>query len=243
MDWLSGPFPLIIAHRGASADAPENTMAAFALAAEQGAHGVEFDVRLSADGNIVIMHDETVDRTTNGRGRVSKMSAGALRELDAGEGQPVPMLDEVFEAFGPSMLYNVELKEFGLWGKGLEEAVADRIDAYHLHNQVVVSSFNPLAVRRARRRLSATTMTGLVWMKGPRMLRQLLAPAQADHPHYPLVNETYMAWARERGLRVHTWTVDDAEDARRLADLGVHALLTNRPREISAALDAGKLSR
>lgn len=242
MDWLSGRVPLIIAHRGASADAPENTIAAFALAAEQGAHGIEFDVRLSADGNIVIMHDDTVERTTNGTGRVSKMSAAALRELDAGGGQPVPTLDEVFEAFGPSMLYNVELKEFSLWGKGLEEAVADRIDAYHLHNQVVVSSFNPLAVRRARRHLSATTMTGLVWMKGPRNVRHLLAPARADHPHYSLVDEAYMAWARERGLRVHTWTVDDEQEARRLVALGVHALLTNRPRAIIAALRAGGLS-
>lgn len=243
MDWLSGPSPLIIAHRGASADAPENTMAAFGLAADQGAHGVEFDVRLSADGNIVIMHDDTVDRTTNGSGRVSELSVAALRELDAGMGQPVPTLDEVFEAFGPSMLYNVELKEFGLWGRGLESAVADRIDAYHLHNQVLVSSFNPLAVRRARRQLSATTMTGLVWMKGPRSLRYLLAPTHADHPHYPLVDEAYMSWARERGLRVHVWTVDDVEEARRLAALGVHALITNRPHDIAAALDVGVESR
>lgn len=242
MDWLSGPTPLIIAHRGASADAPENTMAAFGLAMEQGAHGIEFDVRLSVDGNVVIMHDATVDRTTNGTGRVSKMSAAALRELDAGGGQPPPTLDDVFEALGPSMLYNVELKEFGLWGKGLEEAVADRIDAYHLHNQVLVSSFNPLAVRRVRRYLSVTTLTGLVWMKGPRTLSHLLASAQADHPHYPLVDEAYMAWARERGLRVHTWTVDEVREARRLVALGVHALITNRPGEIIAGLDAGELS-
>lgn len=242
MDWSSGPSPLIIAHRGASADAPENTMAAFALAAELGAHGVEFDVRLSADGNIVIMHDDTVDRTTNGSGRVSEFSVAALRELDAGMGQPVPTLDEVFEAFGPSMLYNVELKEFGLWGRGLESAVADRIDAYHVHNQVLVSSFNPLSVRRARRQLSATTMTGLVWMKGPRNLLHLLAPSHADHPHYSLVDEAYMAWARERGLRVHVWTVDDAEEARRLAALGVQALITNKPRDMVAALDAGEQS-
>lgn len=217
-------------------------MAAFSLATEQGAHGIEFDVRLSADGNVVIMHDDTVDRTTNGTGRVSKMTAAALRELDAGGGQPVPTLDQVFEAFGPSMLYNVELKEFGLWGKGLEEAVADRIDAYHLHNQVLVSSFNPFAVRRARRRLSATTMTGLVWIKGSRRLLHLLAPVQADHPHYSLVDEAYMAWAAERGLRVHTWTVDSAREARRLATLGVHALLSNKPSEIVAALTGGPLA-
>jgi glycerophosphoryl diester phosphodiesterase len=239
MDWLTGPFPLIIGHRGASAGAPENTLAAFALAQEQGAQGVEFDVRLSADGNVIVMHDATVARTTNGTGRVSQMTTKQLRALDAGMGQPVPTLDDVFEAFGPSMLYNVELKVGGLLDKGLEGAVAERIEAYHLQNHVIVSSFDPLALRRARQQLSATTLTGYLWMQGrtaQRMLRRLLAPAEADHPYYPLVDEAYMAWARERDLRVHVWTVDDAQEARRLAALGVHALITNKPREIAAAL-------
>ncbi len=236
MDWLSGPFPLIIGHRGASAAAPENTLAAFGLAAEQGAHGVELDVRLSADGNVVVIHDATVDRTTNGAGPVSRLSAAELRALDAGMGQPVPTLDDVFQAFGPSLLYNVELKDYGLWGNGLEGAVADRIGAYHLHNQVVVSSFDQLALRRAQRHLSATTMTGTLWMSGPRALRHLLVSAPADHPHYPLVDEEYMAWARSRNLRVHVWTIDEPDEARRLANLGVHALITNRPAEIAAIL-------
>jgi len=238
MDWLSGPFPLIIGHRGASAFAPENTVAAFGLAAEQGAHGVELDVRLSADGNVVVMHDATVERTTNGAGRVSRLSSAQLRALDAGMGQPVPTLDDVFQAFGPGLLYNVELKDYGLWGKGLEGAVADRIDAYHLHSQVVVSSFDLLALRRARDRLSATTMTGMLWMRGPRVLRHLLLNTPADHPHHLLVDEEYMAWARSRNLRVHVWTVDDPHEARRLAKLGVHALITNRPAEIAEVLSA-----
>lgn len=238
MDWFSGPFPLVIGHRGASADAPENTLAAFALALEQGAQGVELDVRLSADGNVVVIHDATVDRTTDGSGRVSRLNAAHLRRLDAGMGQPVPTLDDVFEAFGPAMLYNIELKESGLWGKGLESAVADRIDAYHLHNQVVVSSFNPLSLRRARRQLSTTTMTGSLWMRGPHFLYRMLAlQPPADHPHHPLVDDAYMAWARTHDLRVHVWTVDEAREARRLAALGVHALITNRPRAIATALE------
>lgn len=238
MDWLSGPFPLIIGHRGASADAPENTLAAFALALEQGAQGVELDVRLSADGDVIVMHDATVERTTDGAGPVSKLTAEQLRSLDAGQGQPVPTLDDVFEAFGPAMLYNIELKEPGLWGKGLESAVADRIDAYHLHHHVVVSSFSPLSLRRAQQQLSATTMTGFLWMRGPRMLRHLLAPhTPADHPHCAVVDEAYMAWARSRDLHVHVWTVDDVREARRLAGLGIHALITNRPRIIVAALE------
>lgn len=241
MDWLSGPFPLVLGHRGASADAPENTLAAFELALAQGAVGVELDVRLSSDGRVVVIHDATVDRTTNGTGRVGEMTANALRALDTGNGAGVPTLDDVFEAFGPRMLYNVELKVSGLSDKGLAHAVAESIEAHHLQNHVVVSSFHPLAVRGARRELGATTMTGFLWYKAPRLRRLmqgLLPGIEADHPYAPLVDEAYMAWARQRGLRVHVWTVDEAQEARRLAALGVHALITNRPGEIVAALAA-----
>lgn len=238
MDWYSSATPLIIGHRGASAEAPENTLAAFGLAAEQGAHGIELDARLSADGNVVVMHDATVDRTTAGSGAVARMTTEALKALDAGLGQPVPTLDNVFQTFGPSLLYNVELKGCGLWGRGLEEAVADRIAAYHLENQVVVSSFNPLCVRRARSTLSETTMVALVWAYGPRWLSHLPVRAEADHPHYSKVNETYISWARHQGVRVHVWTVDDPSEAQRLTRLGVQAIVTNKPRTIREALAA-----
>lgn len=231
--------PLALAHGGGQRLWPDNSLRAFMGATDLGADVLEIDVHQDADGVFRVIHDATVDRTTDGTGRVSRLTVAELRRLDAGMGQTVPTLDDVFEAFGPSMLYNVELKEYGLWGRGLESAVADRIDAYHLHNQVVVSSFDPFSVRRARRRLSASTMTALLWMNGPRRLRRLLAPAEADHPHHPLVDEAYMAWARARDLRVHTWTVDDPQEAKRLAALGVHALITNRPRELLAALGDG----
>lgn len=236
MDWYASATPLIIGHRGASAGAPENTLAAFGLAAEQGAHGIELDVRMSADGNLVVMHDPTVDRTTNGSGAVAQMTTEALRALDAGLGQPVPTLDQVFQTFGPSLLYNVELKGCGLWGHGLEEAVADRIAAYHLENQVVVASFNPLCVRRARACLSRTTMVALIWARGPRWLKHLPVRAEADHPHYSRVDEAYVSWARRNGYRVHVWTVDDPAKAQRLARFGVQAIITNRPETIREAL-------
>jgi glycerophosphoryl diester phosphodiesterase len=236
MDWYKAQTPLIIGHRGASAAMPENTLAAFALAAEQGADGVELDVRLAADGKVVVIHDDTVDRTTNGQGRVRDLTAAALQALDAGEGQTIPTLDDVFLAFGPSLLYNVELKDFGLGDGGLAVAVADRIAAYHLENQVVVSSFNPLAVRRARRQLPRTTMVGMLWERGPRWLRHLGIRAEADHPHFSLVDDQYLAWVRARQLRIHVWTVDDPGAARRLASLGIHAIITNTPQEIREAL-------
>ena len=236
MDWYAVPPPIILGHRGASAAMPENTLAAFALAAEQGAHGVELDVRLSADGNVIVMHDATVDRTTDGHGPVARMDTAALRALDAGQGQQVPTLDDVFQAFGPALLYNVELKSGSLFDAALAIAVADRVEAYHLENQVVVSSFNPFLVWRARRYFSRTTMLAVLWDRGPRWLYHAIAPVAANHPHHSLVDESYMAWAREHGYRVHVWTVDDPEEAQRLVRLGVDGIITNRPQVIRDAL-------
>jgi glycerophosphoryl diester phosphodiesterase len=236
MDWRSAQTPLVIGHRGASSEAPENTLAAFGLAAEQRADGIELDVRLSADGDVVVIHDDSVERTTSGRGQVRSLGTAELQALDAGMEQGIPTLDDVFLAFGPSLLYNVELKDFGLSDGGLAIAVADRIAAYHLENHVVVSSFNPLAVRRARKNLSRTTMVGILWWKRPRWLRHLGVQAEADHPYFPLVDEEYMDWAREKGYRVHVWTVDEPAEARRLAELGVHGIITNKPALIREAL-------
>lgn len=236
MDWHAAPTPLIIGHRGASAEAPENTLAAFGLAVEQGADGVELDARLSADGDVVVIHDATVERTTGQSGKVRALRTAELQALDAGMEQGIPTLDDVFLTFGPSLLYNVELKDFGLGDNGLAVAVADRIEAYHLENQVVVSSFNPLAVRRARKHLSRSTMVAVIWERGPRWLRHLGVSAEADHPHYSLVDQAYMAWARDNGYRVHVWTVDEPAEAQRLAVLGVHGIITNKPTLIREAL-------
>lgn len=235
-DWFSAPAPLIIAHRGASADAPENTITAFALAAEQAADGIELDVQLSADGVPVIIHDERVDRTTNGQGRVSKLSLEQLQALDAGDGRSIPTLDQVFEIFGPSLLYNVELKS-GFWpDKNLAAAVAERIEGHQLEDRVLVSSFNLIAVRQARHYLSPRTPVALIRMSGFLAAGHTFLSSEADHPHHALVNERYMAWAARQNLGVNVWTVDDPEEAQRLARLGVQGIITNRPEFIRANL-------
>lgn len=236
MDWLSSSRPLIIGHRGASADAPENSLAAFALAKEQGADGVELDVQLSRDDRIVIIHDTTVDRTTNGSGKVSELTLKELQALDAGQGQTIPTLDELLEMLGPSILYNIELKPFAVDADSLATAVADRILAHNLANQVLVSSFNPMMVRRARQHLTPETMVAHIWYKKQFKYKYLLAKAEAHHPKHTLVDEKYMNWARKHGWRVHTWAVDEPEEARRLLDLGVHGLITNKPQFLRESL-------
>ena len=117
--WSDLPSPVIIAHRGDKTHAPENTLAAFKSAAENGADAIEFDVKLTADGRIIVLHDPTVNRTTNGLGKISQLPYAAVRELDAGawfseefRGECIPTLDEVFETVGKRLYMNIELTNY-----------------------------------------------------------------------------------------------------------------------------------
>lgn len=227
--WLTTTSPLVIAHRGASADAPENTLSAFALAAAQGADAVELDVRLSADGWPIIVHDDTVDRTTNGRGRVAELTVAELQNLDAGNGQSIPTLDQLFETFGPAMLYNIELKSRFWPSQGLAAAVADRIESHQLEERVLVSSFNLFLLRQIRRHLPRRTPLALLHSTSWMRYAHSLVDCAAVHPEVELVDADYISWARSLGYRIHVWTVDQPELAKRLVSLGVHGLVTNNP--------------
>jgi glycerophosphoryl diester phosphodiesterase len=232
MSWLTADRPLIIGHRGASADAPENTLAAFALALEQGADGVELDVQLCADGVPVVMHDDTVDRTCDGAGRVSDLTLAELQLLSIAGDHPIPTLDDVFALLGRRALYNVELKALGLSDGGLAAAVARVIAAHNVADRVLISSFSPFTVHAAQRAMPAGVPVALLRERRATRLAHALLRAAADHPEYRLVDEALMAWARRRGLRVNVWTLDDPAEARRLIRLGVHGIITNRPGEM-----------
>jgi glycerophosphoryl diester phosphodiesterase len=227
--WLTTASPLIIGHRGASAEAPENTLAAFKLALAQGAAGIEFDVQVTADGVPVIIHDRLLDRTTNGRGVVTAHTAAQLQPLDAGQGERIPTLDQLFETFGRRLLYNLEIKNVYWRETGAEVAIAGRIQAHNLADRMVISSFNPLALKRIRPHLAGPALLALLRFSGPLQYTRYLFEGEAEHPHYPLVTEAYMANMRHRGRRVHVWTVDDPLEAQRLLRLGVHAIITNKP--------------
>lgn len=243
MNWFTEQTPLILGHRGASADAPENTLKAFKLAIEQGADGFEFDVQLSADGIPVVIHDHTVERTTNGRGAVQAMTAAELQTLDAGDGEPIPTLEQLFETFGDTVLYNIEIKDDSWRNQGTEAAVGQLIAKYQLQTKCLVTSFNALAMRRGREVIPAETPMGMIRMLIPQKYSYHLFNGQADHPHYMLVNPEYMNWAKRRNYRIHVWTVDDPKVAQRLVNLGVHGLITNKPQFIRQQLSlAGRKS-
>jgi glycerophosphoryl diester phosphodiesterase len=237
-------IPMILGHRGASAEAPENTLPAFRLAREQGADGVELDVLRCGTGEVVVFHDDDLERLGKRRGQVRKTSLGALREIDLGDGARIPLLDEVLEETR-GLLVNVELKTPPGWtdrafDDGLAHEVA-RILAHHgAHSRALVSSFDPLLLWRFHR-LQPQVPTGLLFGHGQsRPLRNawaapLMRPT-ALHPEAALVDDLALRAWRRHGYAIHVWTVDAAAEIRCLAALGVDAIITNRPAAARAAL-------
>lgn len=242
--------PLNFAHRGASRKAPANTLAAFRLAAELGADGIELDVHLSKDGEAVVIHDFVVDATTDGHGAVREKTLAELKDLDAGSwfdpafvGQRIPTLQEVIDAVGHRLLLNIELKTKSLRGEGLAVEVVRIIEDNNLSERVVVSSFNPLVVWQIKR-LNPWIPLGLLFSPDqPLFLRQawfrhLIRP-QALHPDHTMVDGEYVRRAKEQGYRVHVWTVDGSDDMRQLMRHGVDLIITNQPDLLAQTLRIG----
>ncbi len=233
-------IPFIIAHRGDSANAPENTLAAFRLALENRADGIELDVMLSADQKLVVIHDDTLDRTTNGHGQVSDTPLAAMRDLDAGrwfkpefEGEPIPLLEEVFAEFGSKFLINVELKNYKTPRDPLPERVVEMVKRYNLSDTVLLSSFNARNLPRVKS-LAPEIRTGLLTLPGVLGLpmRGLLGrrfDADDLHPYYRDVSARMVDSRHKLGQRVNVWTVDAPDDLRRLQSLGVDMVICNDP--------------
>ena len=240
--------PLVFAHRGASDIAPENTLAAFQAAFEVGADGIELDVTRCATGEVIVIHDESVNRTTNGSGRVDGLPFFALRELDAGSwfgsefaGQRIPTLQEVLELLGHRVRINIEIKGRSLRGDGLEEEIAELIRSHSLQREVILSSFNPAALMRAKR-IAPELRRGLlyapdlpIYLSGAWTL-PLVRP-DALHPEHTMVSEKLVRRAHRRGHHIAAWTVDDPQEMQRMIGLGVDVLITNHPGRLRALLD------
>lgn len=226
--------------------APENTLPAFRLAHELGADGIELDVQLTSDGRVVVLHDETLDRTTSGWGPVVHRTLDEVHALDASYGMSgfadahVPTLEEVLEVIGPTgMTINIELKNSVEPYPGLEQAVLALVDAAGLAEQVVYSTFNHISAT-AIARSTQPSRVGLLFedvLAEPWHYADHLA-ARALHPNWKYVSYVPETIARchDLGLAVNVWTVDDPTVARTMADLGADALITNRPDAIRSAL-------
>jgi glycerophosphoryl diester phosphodiesterase len=236
-----------IAHRGASGHAPENTLAAFRLAAEMGAKFIETDLQLTRDANIVAVHDPTVDRTTNGRGRISKMSLAELRGLDAGvkflsvegksyKGERVPTVDEILGfAQTADVSFYLEMKESQSWG--FEQALVGALRRSREMNRVIVISFDATALA-AVRRTEPTLMTGLLDEK-PSVQSVEKAQALGVRQYLPRadrVSPEMIAVAHRADLRVVVWTVNEVEDLRTVLTWGVDGIITDYPDRLAELL-------
>ncbi len=235
------PQPVIFAHRGASAHAPENTLAAFQLALAQKADAIELDVKLSADGKAVVIHDSTVDRTTGSRGRVRDLSFRELRSLDAGSffsetyrGEMIPSLEEVFEAVGGRTFINVELTNYTTPRDSLVETVCMLVKKFGLQKRVLFSSFFASNLSKARAYLPEVPR-GLLAFNGllgawARSFGFNFGRYQALHPYLNDVSSQQVQRVHRLNRRIHVWTVNAVEDLRRLFHWGVDGIFTDDPR-------------
>jgi glycerophosphoryl diester phosphodiesterase len=258
---VRGGWPVNLAHRGASALAPENTIEAFRLAVEAGAGGLELDVHMTRDGHIVVIHDATVDRTTNGFGAVSEMTFDELRRFDAGhnfspDGGPtrpyrgrgvrVPTLGEVLEEF-PGVAVNIDIKA---GTPGIEETVLSVLREADAFGRVLVVSIPHARVKRFRKVSGGHVSTGAskreigVFFISSRLgLERLVRPAYDTvqvplrHRGIPVVTPRFVRAAHARGVRVDAWTINQADEMRRLLDLGVDVIMTDRPGTLAEVLE------
>jgi glycerophosphoryl diester phosphodiesterase len=242
--------PRLFAHRGSSADEPENTLAAFRRARIDGADGVELDVMRCASGEIMVFHDDELTRLCGVSGVLREKRFAELSALRV-RGEPIPQLHEVIETIGPSLQLNVELKTASnfrarLVDDGLARAVAETLRRHEVGARTIVSSFDPFLLRRFRRE-DPTVRVGLLFAADQsRPLRRAWAApllgVEAVHPEAALVDERSVKAWRDRHLAVNVWTVDDPAEIVYLASLGVDGIITNRPREARAALTAVRLA-
>lgn len=231
--------PLVIAHRGASLVAPENTLPAFQIAAQLGADGIELDVKLSSDGELIVFHDQTLERTTNGEGLIADWAWADLQQLDAGshqlpkfKGVHIPRLKEVFKVLGDSLLYNLELTEYRRPLTQITRKTIELVDEFGLQANVLYSSFNPLALIQAIRHVRKDQIALLMHQATPafiRVLSQALVPHAVFHPNDKLVTEKLVRRLKQSGKRINIWTVNQSERMKTLLTWGVNGLITDDP--------------
>ncbi len=260
---LRGDWPVNLAHRGASARAPENTLEAFRLAVEAGAGGLELDVHVTRDGEVVVIHDASVDRTTDGSGAVAEMELEEIQRLDAGyrfspdggrtfpyrgRGVTIPTLAEVYASF-PEARVNADIKKAQ---SGAEEAVLRVIRSAGAEERTLIASTEHPVVRRFRRISRGHIATAAsrreiaaFYVLSRARLGALARPVYdalqvpVEHRGIELVTPRFLRAARSTGVRVDVWTINDAAQMRWLLDLGVSGIMTDHP-EVLAALLAGR---
>ncbi len=260
------PFPMVCAHRGDSAHYPQNTLPAFRSAAELGVDCIESDVHLTSDGECVLWHDDTVDRMTDGEGRIEDLTLSELLRLDGaygyqdgngnfpfrGQGIKIPTLAETLEAL-PVVRFNLDLKGASL---KLVERFLDTIDAFQARERVLGASFHHLQLKRIRsyapdlitsfsetevRRLMALHFSRLLKLYFPFPGRTFQVPEYSENTQ--IITPRLVKLLHSKGIFVQVWTVNEEEDMRRLLDMGVDGIITDDPRLLIQVLESMEIKK
>ena len=250
---LANKLPQVLAHRGASGWAPETTLAAYRLALEMKVDYLELDVHMTKDGEIVAIHDTTVDRTTGGKGAVGDFTLDQIKQLDAGSwfnkahpdrarpefaGQKIPTLQEVIDlARNTSAGLYIETKNPELYPPSFEAKLLEIIRLNSFEKRVMIQSFNALSVQKAKK-LDASIPTALLIenIADDPVDAVLAAGANELAIHFKLLTPAILGKAQEKGLSVAVWTVDEVEDLKRMIWLGVERIITNYPDRLNRIL-------
>ncbi|MDQ0242647.1 glycerophosphoryl diester phosphodiesterase [Bacillus fengqiuensis] len=253
---LSSPETKIItaAHRGASGYAPEHTLLSYEMGEKMKGDYIEVDLQMTKDGELIAMHDETVDRTTNGTGRVKDMTLEQIKALDAGSwfnetypqyakpeyaGLQVPTLEEVFEKFGRGAKYYIETKSPEVY-PGMEEKLLELLEKYKLTGEngrsshVLIQSFSPESLKKIHEMDPNLPLVQLLWYErsgsiGDTELEEIKEYAIGVGPNFTKIDEEYVRNVREHNLLIHPYTVNEKEDMRKALEWGVTGLFTNFP--------------
>ncbi len=232
------PQVQIWAHRGASGYAPENTLEAFQLAYEMGADGIELDVQLTSDRQIVVLHDETVNRTSDGTGYVADLTLKRLKELHFNKMHPeyekaaIPTLQEVLALVKPTpMIVNIELKTGVNFYEGIEEAVLKLVQDMGMEDRVIYSSFNHYSIIRIKR-LKPDAKCAFLYCDGIHKVAEYAKTYGIEALHPSLNNMQYLQLieqCKDMNIKIHVWTVNEEKDIQQMLDIGVDAIITNYP--------------
>jgi len=225
----------IYGHRGCNDGVAENTMKAFEMAIAQGADGIEFDVQLSKDGEVVVIHDFTVDRTSDGQGRVCDKTLAELKALNFSgqeEKMTLPTLREVFETFQENVLFNIELKNPSRYNNEICEKVVKLVEEFNFDDRTLISSFDHRLLKRVSEKNNNIRLGVLMYsylLNPVDYIENLGFNPHSIHPATEFVDESFITLLKNHGHKVYVYTVNEPEDMVYLSNIGVDGIITDLP--------------
>ena len=235
---------ICVAHRGGAAYAPENTLASFSNAIKMGADMIECDVHLSSDGQVVVIHDDTLDRTSSGKGPVRDKTLQELKKLDAGgwfaekfRGEQIPTLEEVLKLAKGRAGVIIEIKNGPHYYAGIEEKVLELVKKEKMEENIMIISFDHQCLRKIHE-LDPRIVTGALYSGNILNCHRIAHDAHSKYvaPDWELVTEETVKDAHSHSIKINVWTINDPDTMKRFIDMGVDCITTNKPDVLLRAL-------